>query len=92
MTPLRCASCGYERHDSDDQPFGLTISYVATADGTVGHLDDGALAVEWSQAHVISHYVDAYLVCPDCGHTWKTRRRWTSVVAGTSTAGPADPA
>lgn len=78
---LRCGRCSAEA--SDDQPFGVSLSYMASADGYATTVDQGDILVSWDQAGVMNRVLDVFVTCgdPDCGHTWRTRRSFVSVVA-----------
>ena len=78
---LRCGRCGAEA--SDDPRFGVSIAYTATADGSTAGLDQGDILVTWDQSGVMDRLLDVFVTCgdPDCGHTWRTRRAFATVVA-----------
>lgn len=88
MTPLRCGRCGAVA--SEDEPFTVSISYTATADGVSAGLDQGDILVHWDQTGVMDRVLDTFVTCSadGCGHSWKSRRSWATAVGP---AGPPSP-
>jgi hypothetical protein len=84
--PLACPKCkaqpgGPNPFDPDEEaePFTLAIAYVASTEGLVdGRHDAGDMLVDWLGSKVIDRYLDRFLTCSCCEHTWRTQRTWAT--------------